>query len=551
VQIFAESSTTELSMLALIALTKGLEQRWRDITFEDKLAQFSFLSAKLLDSPSPSLARILTQTVCRYVRLGWLEDTVYRDLVTKLAMDTASIVTGNPPWQAAPDSSISPAVEPLLVTSQDHGPFINTPSGLFQLNHSHSQAVYSLALKFFQELIWEVLLPVKCRPLSMHRRVAASFKDLSLGLIFNCAYSLLCSHLAPSLRLSTLEVLCACLSYDFLSTAQESADDSLGLPIPLPWASAIQDPRLLTCIQETVLEASAAEQTLALRVLSHLGAVRRAVFKSALQTVAYTEQYLQVLTYILQGPHLAPSQSFEVTQAIRRFTLNFKLKEISCLPNFKPWLQELAQYTARACRHPDAISSQYSSMMSAWNFLAKEACPPLVQHVAELLRTLLNELITATLQGITAEDLTQLQQSCENDLQTHIESIANCCLVLYDWAMTELLACLTARSTGLHASSPDSLIAQVSWLILTISQLLSLSDKKSSKDSFSLDQGAVLQILQIVGGVEGRVELETAFTYFFSVLHKVYVNSPRELSWHFSTESSQTPQVLALIMAKL
>lgn len=497
----------ELSYLALNSLKKVLSTRWNSFASPaDKLAHFNALISIILEraeSMPAFIANTLAQTISRYARMGWLEDQVYRNVVS-----------------------------------------------LFTEASNKDSCFLSLALNFFKELIAEVLDPIKSRPLSVHRKMAISFRDTALFEIFRLTYYLIGKHteLSITLRLSVLQVFSSCLSYDFLGVAaDESSDDPVCAQIPLPWAPFIQDEALLKSIEFIVIQARDEELTAALRVLNHLGAVRRSLFTSREIKAVYLEQMLQVLNSVLLNKPFELSERFEVAQLLKRFVQNFQLHQIGEMPTFKPWLQTLENYTLNAYGHEAAVQSTYVSMMYFWSYLSYEAHnqqDSISKPVEMLVERLLYIYLNQTLEMITTDHLEDQVLNADNDLLDHLGHIADCCILHYDQVMPVLHLRLNERIIDFQANfrvDNPRLDAQISWLVYFVGALVSLREKKACKNSESLDTTAIQLVFQMVSLTDSRINecgrtsatLEAALTYFFNCLRKAYINSPNDLSWQF------------------
>mmetsp|Transcript_27201 Transcript_27201/g.48856 ORF Transcript_27201/g.48856 Transcript_27201/m.48856 type:complete len:1023 (+) Transcript_27201:931-3999(+) len=506
-QIFTATSLPELSYLALNSLKKVLALRWNSfVSPAEKLNQYNTLVSAMLERSSqmpPYIANTLAQTISRYARMGWLEDEAYRTVVRVLTD------------AAAKDSYFC-----------------------------------GLALNFFKELIAEVVEPIKSRPLSAHRKMAISFRDTALFEIFRFTHFLIGKYaeLSTQLRLSTLQVFASCLSYDFLGiSSDESSEDSVCVQIPLPWAPLIQDDLLIKAVEMCVIQASDEELSAALRVLNHLGAVRRSLFGTREGKAVYLEKFLQATTSVLINKKFEIPERFEVAQLLKRFVQNFQLREIGEIPMFEAWLGTIERYTVEAYTFEEAVESTYVSMMYFWSYLSYEANnqqPLISKAVGATVERLLKIYINNTLEMLSTEHLEEQVMSSDNDLLDHLEHIANCCILHYDQIMPELHARLNERIAAFQANiSGDNprLDAQLSWLVYIVGALVGLREKKACKDSESLDSTAIQLVFQMVTLTDSRIQmsgktsatLEAALTYFFNCLRKAYINTPNELSWYF------------------
>lgn len=522
----------ELSYLALNSLKKVLALRWNSFASPaDKLTQFNALVGAMLERSAAMpqyIVNTLAQTISRYARMGWLEDEAYRSVVRLLTEAVGK------------DSYFC-----------------------------------SLALNFFKELIAEVLEPIKARPLSAHRKMAINFRDTALFEIFRFTHYLIvkCAELSNQQRLSALQVFASCLSYDFLGiSSDESAEDSVCVQIPLTWAPHVQDENLLKAVESCVIQARDEELNAALRVLNHLGAVRRSLFGTRETKAVYLDKMLQTMSMILTNRKFDVPERFEIAQLLKRFVQNFQLREISEIPGFETWLQTIERYTIGAFGYEEAVESSYVSMMYFWSYLSYEAnnqqdyvSKPVRLIVEQLLKIYLNQ----TLEMLTTEHLEEQIMSSDNDLLDHLDHIANCCILHYDSIMPELHARLNERIAAFQSnigSDNPRLDAQLSWLVHIVGALVGLREKKASKNSENLDSTAIHLVFQMVTLTDTRIQvsgktsaiLESALTYFFNCLRKAYINTPNELSWYFfepenlpTINEERLNQALTVIVDKL
>lgn len=314
------SAHPQLLYLALSSLCKALPSQWKKLDPEEQNALYSSVLALLLQGEErPGFVYGgISKALARVCRLAWVQSPSAKTVV----------------------ESCKRALEQNFYLSE-------------------------VVIKFFRELIQEMTEPVRHRTTSINRKTAVLFRDEALLSIFEYILLLLgkVAELPPQVIVPLLNVTVLCLSFDFLGvTSDETSDDSVCLQIPIAWKRHFEDPVVLEYLKFIVVKGAGEHETLALRCLNHLGAVRKSLFSGTAETKQrYLARYLAVLCEIMQNKQLEGDSLFEFMQLSRRFVSNFTLREVAENTGFPEWIALFCNYTCLYMSKPEALTSGYVS----------------------------------------------------------------------------------------------------------------------------------------------------------------------------------------------
>ncbi|CAG9327538.1 unnamed protein product [Blepharisma stoltei] len=508
------SQNLQLNYLTLSIFTKMLISEWRRLPIDSKnlLYQNIFqMYFEQTNKPSYILAG-LAKALARICRLGWFE------------------------------------LEVIPQTVRTIQEMIN--QNLF---------VAEIGFKFFEEIITEMVEPIKFRPLSTNRKIAIAFRDDSLEKIFGMCWIFISKvpEISLNLIVQSLTVLNLCLTFDFLGIcSDESNEDSLSLQVPLSWKIHFENPAYLEYLEFLILNCSDQAEILALRAFNHMGAIRKSIFGGNVeQRQAYVGKYLKVLEEIIKNKNLVGDSKFEYIQTSKRFITNFTLRDITPLASFWSWLEALANYSAVAFSNRSSVVSGFESSLFIWSYLAYEQHHQLSadNQIALYVPGLFKAFLQYT--SINASpDL--LDDSTETELKDHIEQITSFCVYFYSDLIRELQTVFIATlslydAAAAQGQNKDQIEAQLAWLTYIASGFIILREKKLNENEDHLDAQMINLVFQLIGKIENMNPLEcleSSIVYFFMGLTKSYINSPHDNIWFFfdKTSSKETTSVQTL-----
>jgi hypothetical protein len=99
-----------------------------------------------------------------------------------------------------------------------------------------AETLVPVALRFFEELIREIVEPLKNRTMLLHRKTAFDFKNNSLRYMLEIAGGLL----DTSYTVRALDICSRVLGFDFLAiTLDETSEDPTSVQFPSDWENDI------------------------------------------------------------------------------------------------------------------------------------------------------------------------------------------------------------------------------------------------------------------------------------------------------------------------
>lgn len=482
------SAMPQLVFLALSTLSKRLTQQWNELSLEDKLYTEQTLVGVLFESPAgrlqPYAVSVTAQALSRVTRLGWLEHEQYRATVNK-ALEAG------------------------------------------KQSHYHC----ALALKYFEELITDVTEPIKCRPVTTHRKIALNFRDEALFSIVTFAHMLLlqAGGLPRDLLDQTLNVFYKCFAFDFLGIIpEEISEDPVCIQIPLTWASLIEDRSLLDSLESLCLSTNDTTQHNVLRCLNQMGAARKSVFGSAELRKEYAGRFLTTLSNICDQVTLSGDALYEYVQLTKRFFMNFQVRELVELGPFQYWLQAFYNSSVRLFTNEAALVNPFASGLGLWSYLATEAHHHLQQSqtsLAVVVPTLFLNYLQTSIKFATEDFLVDSYP----DMKDNLDCVGLLNAYYYSQAMRELQSMLEK----LQPQFPSKQAAgQLAWTVYLCGALIGLSEKSLKEREEQLDSKTIAQVFDLSRICDQLPEyhpaLEMAFVYFMNNVRKAYINTPHD-----------------------
>nr|CAD1829015.1 unnamed protein product [Ananas comosus var. bracteatus] len=295
----------------------------------------------------------LIQLLCRITKFGWFDDDRFKDVVKEaisfLSQSSklfyAQISGGS--LYSIPNfsSEIAPFLLPEFKRSFSQGFKCHGTGSCRKLagmvraglcrcvpaspNH------YSIGLKILNQLVSEMNQPNPGMPLTLHRKVACSFRDQSLYQIFQISLTSLhqlksdgTMQVPDLLRQYTLSLALRCLSFDFIGTSLDESSEEFGtVQIPSSWRPLLQDPSTLQIFFDFYRIAEPPLSKEALECLVRLASVRRSIFTDDPARSQFLSHLMAGTKEILQtGQGLADHDNYhEFCRLLGRFKVNYQL----------------------------------------------------------------------------------------------------------------------------------------------------------------------------------------------------------------------------------
>ncbi|KAM3330160.1 hypothetical protein ACQJBY_026878 [Aegilops geniculata] len=235
--ILDNASTPYALMLASTSLVKQVSDRSHSLQLRLDIRNYvmNYLAAR-----GPKLQNFVTisliQLACRITKFGWFDDDRFREIFKE-------------------------ATDFLALASQDH---------------------YLIGLKILNFLVMEMNQANSAMPLTLHRKIATSFKDQFLLQIFQISLTSLHqlkSEVPDELRRVPISLALRCLSFDFVGSPVDESSEEFGtVQLPASWRPLLQDPSTVQIFFDYYKVNDTSVSKEALECLVRLASVRRSLF---------------------------------------------------------------------------------------------------------------------------------------------------------------------------------------------------------------------------------------------------------------------------------
>ncbi|KAJ1689252.1 hypothetical protein LUZ63_013407 [Rhynchospora breviuscula] len=458
----------------------------------------------------------LIQLLCRITKFGWLEEEQFRE-ITKEATNF------------------------LSQASSDH---------------------YAIGLKILNQLVSEMNQANPGITLSLHRKVATSFRDQSLLQIFQISVTSLRQlnsdanvQVPGALRQLTLSLSLKCLSFDFIGMSLDESSDEFGtLQIPSPWKPLLQDPSTVQIFFDYYKTTEPPLSKEALECLVRLASVRRSLFTDDPSRSQFLSHLMGGTKEILQtGQGLANHDNYhEFCRLLGRFKVSYQLSELLSVEIYGEWIRLVAEFTAKSLQSWQWASSSVYYLLGLWSRLVTS-----VPYLKGDTPSLLDETVPKITEGFISSRFNCVQAGLPDDLednpldnvellQDQLESFPYLCRFQYERTslyiikiMEPLLQAYTERAATPIAGDQSELLViegQITWLVHIIAAILKIRQSVSSTTEIQelMDAELAARVLQLIkitdSGLHGqryhdksKQRLDRAILTFFQNFRKSYV----------------------------
>uniref|UniRef100_A0A383V5G5 Exportin-7/Ran-binding protein 17 TPR repeats domain-containing protein n=1 Tax=Tetradesmus obliquus TaxID=3088 RepID=A0A383V5G5_TETOB len=443
---------------------------------------------------------------------------------------------------------------------------------------------YLLALKVLTMLVSEINTATPGRTLTAHRKIAVSFRDLSLLSVFKVALvalrQLLDNRAEPRLKEQGLTLALACLSFDFVGTClDDSAEDMSTIQVPSSWRGLIEDPSTLQLFLDYYAASGPPPSKLALECLVRLASVRRSLFSSDVERSKFLNRLVNGCRDILRAQSgLAEHHDnyHEFCRLLGRLKTNYQLSELVSVDNYTEWIQLVAQLTIDSLNSWQWAKDSVYYLLGLWSSLnswqwAKDSVYYLLGLWSRLVSSMpylkgdSPSLLEANVPKITQAYITSRLESvrlvlvggsslddmldAEDQLSEQLESLPYLVRFQYDKSSQFVCSLIdplvvnykqATTMTGLDAAAKQQLAVlegQLAWMVSIVGSVIrgrlsSSSSSAESQESIDGDLAArVFGLLSLMdtGVHQGRYQensrqrLDMAVLGFFQNFRKVYI----------------------------
>uniref|UniRef100_A0A0E0NYA0 Importin N-terminal domain-containing protein n=1 Tax=Oryza rufipogon TaxID=4529 RepID=A0A0E0NYA0_ORYRU len=447
----------------------------------------------------------LIQLVCRITKFGWFDDDKFRDIVKE-------------------------AADFLSLASQDH---------------------YFIGLKILYHLVGE-MNQANAMPLTLHRKIACSFKDQFLLQIFQISLTSLHqlkSEVPDDFRRDPLLLALRCLSYDFVGCPVDESSEEFGtVQLPASWRPLLQDPSTVQIFFDYYKVNDTCVSKEALECLVRLASVRRSIFVEDPSRTQFLSHLMSGTKEILQtGQGLADHGNYhEFCRLLGRFKVNFQLSELLSIEFYGEWIGLVAEFTTKSLLSWQWASNSVYYLLSLWSRLVTS-----VPYLKGDTPSMLDETVPKITEGFITSRINSVQASFANDssddtldnvdvLQEQLESLPYLCRFQYQNSsiyiiniMEPLLQAYMERSrlpAPGDANELSVIEGQLTWLVHIIAAILKIRQTIgcSQESQELIDAELAARVLQLINVTDTGVHAQQLYARLSELLglndHLVLLN---------------------------
>ncbi|XP_078405859.1 ran-binding protein 17-like [Cetorhinus maximus] len=514
-QLLLEQGTTSYAqLLAATCLTK-LVSRVNPLPLQQRVDIRNYILNYLASCPKlePFVIQALVQVIAKITKMGWFEVRKDKLAFREVIADVTKFLQGS--------------VEHCMI-----------------------------GVMILSELTQEMNMADSTRPLSKHRRIATSFRDVCLREIFTLACTLLREVLTKPLNLQDqrqhnlvmhlLKLVLNCLSFDFIgSSADESTDDLCTVQIPTNWRTVLLDMSTMQLFFDLYHCIPPSLSPLVLSCLAQFASMRRSLFSNT-ERATFLTRLMKGVQRILENPQgLSDSNNYhEFCRFLARLKTNYQLGEIVMVEGYPEIIRLIANFTVTSLQHWEFAPNSVHYLLSLWQRMVASV-PFIKSNEPHLMETYAPEVtkayITSRLESVPLiirdglEDplddmglvFQQLDQLCT---VSRCEYEKTCALLvqLFDQSAQtyqELLRAPSGRNIEIAIQE-----GRLAWLVYIVGAVIGGRLTFTCTDEQdSMDGEIVYRVFQLVNLVDSRLpqsgneKIELAMLSFFDQFRKTYI----------------------------
>ncbi|XP_062503145.1 exportin-7-like [Corticium candelabrum] len=508
----AQSSYARL--LAANTLEKLVTKPTSQLTMTQRLETRSYILNYLFSRPKEThyISQALIRLIAKITKVSWFDTTSIEDPVY-------------------PFRNILEEASKFLQSSLDHG---------------------VVGVEILSKTVEEMNKSEYLRSLTMHRKIAASFRDQKLFDIFQLAASLLKQGVGKqleneaqhSLMGQLLSLACNCLTFDFIGTAaDEASDDMATVQVPTSWRSDFLDPATLQLFFDLYSALPSALSSISLRCLVQMTSVRRSLFNTQ-ERQTFLNNLAQGVKRILENPQALaqPENYHEFCRLLARLKANYQLGELVKVDNYLQIVELMAKFTVSSLQSWQFSANSIHYLLSLWQRMVA-SIPYVNATEPHMLDTYAPEITRAYLISRLESVGVVLRDGLDDPLDDmglvgqqldQMQCIGRC---QYEKTVTLVVSYFDSMAQSYQDSvqqgSPDVRLqeGQLTWLVYFIGCVIGgRVSFTNSEDEDSLDGELVYRVLQLMSLTDSRLpqgggcqRLELAMMNFFEHFRKIYI----------------------------
>nr|CAB3267798.1 exportin-7-A-like [Phallusia mammillata] len=438
---------------------------------------------------------------------------------------------------------------------KEEWPFRNVISDISKFLQGNTEQC-NVGIQLLTELVADINRSDNIKPLTRHRKIAASFRDTTLFEIFQLACSMLNQALVSGEQIqrdeqctllgAVLQLTLNCLSFDFIGTSyDDSGDDLITVQIPTGWRSTFVDlstSQLFLNLYNVLPESLCA---IVMSCIVQIVSVRRSLFNNT-ERIKFLSDILKGIKGILENPQKLSEEStfHEFCRMIARLKANYQLGELVKTPCYLETMQLVANFTVTSLRMWHFSPNSIHYLLSLWQRMAASV-PYIKAPEPHRLENFMPEVLKAYVESRLESVEVILRDGLENPLDDmsfikqqleQISTIARCeysntCQLLvqtFDESASNLEELLRSSSDGQRLLLP---LGKLTWIIHLVGAVIGGRVSFAATDEHdAMDGELVIRVLQLMAITDRRLPegngnstIELAFLSFFEQFRKIYV----------------------------
>lgn len=350
--ILDNSNQPYAQLVASTSLETLVTQFWNNFTVQQKLDLRNYVLGYLANhahSLQEFVVSHLTKLSGRITKLGWFDSQEHREILEE--------------------------IKKFLEATVDHG---------------------IMGMKMLISLVDEMNIPTSGRTLTLHRKIAVSFRDQLLLQILQMGFTTLrnlylrmkvggLQDKESKLSHLSLSLISQCLSFDFIGTnPEESAEDVGTVQVPSSWRPFVQDPATMQLFFDVYLLTDPPRSSLALEGLVQLSSIRRSLFASENDRSIFLHSLMTGIKSIMQSKRgLEHMENYhEFCRLLGRLKANYQLSELVKTTGFNEWLELAGDFTIKSLQNWEYSMNSIHYLLALWGRLVA-ALPYLRADAAE------------------------------------------------------------------------------------------------------------------------------------------------------------------------
>jgi len=412
-----------------------------------------------------------------------------------------------------------------------------------------------IGVKLLTELVSNMNQSEETLSLSKNRKISASFRDMSLFEIFTSALNMIQqitnekidfqNQQQTTLLSGLLQLIRACLMYDFIGTSfDESTDDMGTVHVPTTWKQTFLDFSILHLFIDLYMVVPINLSSMALSCFVQLASIRRSLFDST-ERSKYLQELMNGVKKALSHPQALENTDnyHEFCRLLARIKANYQLGEIIKTEGYKENMEMITKFTVTSLRILQFAPNSLYYLLNMWQKMVS-SCPFVRASDAHYLEEFTPEITEAYIKS-RLETVKDIAQSGGDDplddkstLHQQLDQIATIARCEYTKASSLLMQVFDQAAQSYQESLSTSNTAtlpihegQLTWVVYIIGYCIGSRVSFSSTDEHDgLDGELCSRVLRLMNLTDMKLpqiqpaeKLELALLTFFDQFKKIYI----------------------------